>query len=178
MISHRCPHGHLYSCPVCEFGELCGILELELGRSGSVERANVFYFECGPCAPLLLADADDLLPDAERRSAALRHLGHPPEEDLYPEIAREFAFSEAIKDKVLDKLLAALGALPAPERPVSLTLFAWGKTAASSWAAAFLAADDREILRAVEGFAREAAGRLAEARFEVESTYRFPRRAV
>lgn len=95
MISHRCPHGDLYFCGVCEFGELCGVLELELGRSGSVERNNVFYFECGPRRAGSLPDAGDLLSDAERGRAALGHLGHPFDEDLYPEMAREFAFSEA-----------------------------------------------------------------------------------
>ncbi|MDP9425497.1 MAG: hypothetical protein M3P37_05525 [Actinomycetota bacterium] len=140
MISHRCPHGDLYSCPVCEFGELCGFLELELGGSGSVERTNVFYFECGPRRPRSLADcAEGLFSDAERSSATLGYLG-PPEEDLCPEAARDFVLSEAIKEAVLPRLLRALSALPVPERPVSLTLFAWGSKEdspdsrpASSW---------------------------------------------
>ncbi len=186
MISHRCPHGDLYSCPVCEFGELCGFLELELGGSRSVERTNVFYFECGPRRPRSLRDsAEGLLSEAEKSSAALGYLGHPPEEDLCPEVAREFALAEAIKEKVLARLLRALSALPVPERPVSLTLFAWGPKdddpsdhrPASSWAAAFLSAEDREILGAVRRFVEEASGWLSDARYEAEAPYRFPRRA-
>ncbi len=185
MISHRCPHGNLYSCPVCEFGELCGFLELELGGSGSVERTNVFYFECGPRRPRSLAGgAEGLLSDAERSSAALGYLGHPPEEDLCPEVAWDFVLSEAIKEKVLARLLRALSALPVPERPVSLTLFAWGSKEdspdsrpASSWVAAFLSAEDGEILGAVRRFGEEASGWLSDARYEAEAFYRFPRRA-
>lgn len=185
MISHRCPHGDLYCCPVCEVGELCGFLELELGRSGSVERTNVFYFECGPRLARSLADcAEGMLSEAERSSAALRYLGHPPEEDLCPEVARELVLAEAIKEKVLARLLRVLSALPVPERPVSLTLFAWGPKEgsadprpASSWAAAFLSAEDREILGAVRRFAEEASGWLSDARYEAEALYRFPKRA-
>ncbi len=126
-----------------------------------------------------------LLSDAERSSAALGYLGHPPEEDLCPEVAWDFVLSEAIKEKVLARLLRALSALPVPERPVSLTLFAWGPKdddpsdhrPASSWAAAFLSAEDREILGAVRRFVEEASGWLSDARYEAEAPYRFPRRA-
>lgn len=167
MISHNCPHGSLFYCKVCEFGDRSGYLELEFAPSRAVEPEEVSFFECGPRHPGALADLDDLLSREEQRAAVTRHLGHPAEEDLLPRAAQNYAFSEALKEKLHCHLLRALATLPPAHRPLSLTLFAWdeglessGVLMARSWASAFLGSDEGQILGAVEGY-REICGSRA-----------------
>lgn len=159
MISHNCPHGRLFSCKVCEFGDRSGYLELELGPSRAVEPDEVSFFECGPRHPGALVDLEDLLSREEQRAAVSRYLGHPAEEDLLPSAAQNYAFSEALKEKLLSHLLGALACLPPTHRPLSLTLFAWAEGSESlavstprSWASAFLGSDEGQILGAVDGY--------------------------